>query len=50
MYMGYSFEKVKKVLQLPMLFRKFSKNLIESQTKYGLIKAVDFIIAQLNHG
>ena len=30
------------VLQLLMLFRKTLKNLIENQTKYGLIKAVNF--------
>ena len=40
------FWKTKKVLQLLMLFRKFSKNLTESQTKSGLIKAVNFIIDQ----
>ena len=30
--------------------RKFWKNLIENQTKYGLLKAVNFIIDQWNHG
>ena len=30
--------KEKKVLQLLMLFRKCSENLIENQTKYELIK------------
>ena len=35
---------IKKVLQLQTLFKKFKKNLIENQRKYGLI------IDQLNHG
>ena len=33
-----------------MLFTKFLKNLIESQTKYGFLKAVNFTIDQWNHG
>ena len=42
--------KDKKVLQLLMFFRKFLKNLIQSQTKYGLTKEVYFMIVPLkNH-
>ena len=55
---GLFLGKIKKVLQLPMLFKKFWKSLIVaelslnaiSQIKYGLIKAVNFITAQWNHG
>ena len=38
--------KDKKGITLPMIFRKLLKKLIENQTKYGLIKAVNFTIAQ----
>ena len=42
--------KDKKVLQLLMFFRKFLKNLIQSQTEYGLTKEVYFMIVPLkNH-
>ena len=42
--------KDKSGIELPILLRKLLKNLIENQTKYGLIKAVNFIIDQWNHG
>ena len=42
--------KDKKVLPLPMLFRKLWTCLVENHTKYGLIKAMNFIIDQWNHG
>ena len=32
-----------------MFFKKFLKNLIANQTKYGSIKAADFTIDQWNH-
>ena len=35
---------MKKVLQLLMLSKTFSENLIENKTKFGLIKAINFII------
>ena len=41
--------KIKRVLQLPMLFRKLSKNLIASQIENGMIKAANFTIDQWNH-
>ena len=40
----------KNVLQLLRLYRKLSVNLITSQIKYGLIKAVNFKIDQWNNG
>ena len=41
---------VKNVLQLLRLYRKLPVNLIASQIKYGLIKAVNFKIDQWNNG
>ena len=41
---------VKNVLQLLRLYRKLSVNLITSQIKYGLTKAVNFKIDQWNNG
>ena len=38
--------KMKKVLELPILFKNFSKDLIASQIKNGLIKAANFTIDQ----
>ena len=40
--------KIKKLLQLLMLFKKSYMNLIANQTKYGEIKAVNFTIDQWN--
>ena len=42
--------KDKKELQLLMLFKKFYMNRNTNQIKYGLIKAVSFIIDQWSHG
>ena len=38
--------KDKKEFKLVMFFKKFLKNLIANQTKYGSIKAADFTIDQ----
>ena len=38
--------KIKKALQLLMLFKKPQMNLIAKQIKYGYVKAVKFIIDQ----
>ena len=40
----------KKEITITNAFQKSLKNLIEDQTKYGLIKAVRFITVQQNHG
>ena len=42
--------KDKKGITITMLFKRSYKNLIKNQTKYVLIKAVNFIIDQQNHG
>ena len=43
---GMHLTKIKKVLQLIMLFKKFQMNLIVNQTKHGQIKGVNFTIDQ----
>ena len=42
--------KDKKELQLVMLFKKIYMNRNANQIKYGLIKAMNFIIDQWSHG
>ena len=42
--------KIKKVLQLLILFKKFYLSLIASKAKYGWIKGVNYTIDQWNHG
>ena len=39
--------KTKKVLQLPMLFKKFQMSLGTKQTKYGLTKAIYWKINEI---
>ena len=39
---------VKKIKKVSMLFKKYWKNLIENQTKYGLMKEANFKILLKN--
>ena len=42
--------KINKGIAITTAFQKNSKNLIEHQTKYGLIKIMIFLIDEWNHG
>ena len=44
--LGLFLQKVKKELHLLVIFKYFLKNMNANQTKYGLIKAVNFTTDQ----
>ena len=46
---GLFLQKIKKTLQLLILFKKYKINLIVNQKRYGQINATNFIIDQRNY-